>query len=580
MRYPHVEAGIEVGEPASNADGKGRKVASRGLLGLACIIVILGAGQMLHGAVSTGYTWDEHTHVQRLQNWFDSGWYLPNWEMDDVAEPAQHPTQRQSVYGPSFALIAHGLNVMVGHEAFGELASTAEANDVRHLTVSLLGLVTAVAVGAIGWLLTRSAIAAAWSTAALLSLPRWVGHSMFNPKDIPVAAGYTLATLALVIGVAAWTRGQSRFGTGVLAGLSMFAGVVIGVGTRTGMWVLLALSVVSYGLLRLVQAWRRRVPRLLREDVGILAGGLVGLACVFLLSPRVARTPFWWFYRSIRGSSDFQHSGSTLTAGQLLETTPPWWYLPAWIGATTPLLIGIVIVAGMTAIVARVVSRVPGEPPNDTTDHRPFNRAEFGWLLVMQQALLGPTAAIVLQAAIYNGLRQHIYVLPALAALSGYGAWWLLGRAGSRSKAAVIGTVTVLAVALAAPTIDQLRLHPFQYVYVNEIAGPVDGRWTGDYWLVAAREAIQRIPAEEEVRCGWRRGGCYRGVGPYSVEQGTHPTEANIHANEIWFIGRTANRHRVPDGCREVDNVTRPLRSHEVTIAYVLACSQEFDESS
>ena len=579
MGHLHTEAGVEVGEPASDAGAKGTKVAGRGLLGLACIIAILGAGQMFHGAVSTGYTWDEHTHVQRLQNWFDSGWYLPNWEMDDVAEPAQRPTPRQSVYGPSYALIAHGLNVMVGHEAFGELASTAEANDVRHLAVSLLGLVTAVAVGAIGWLLTRSAIAAAWSAAALLSLPRWVGHSMFNPKDIPVAAGYTLATLALIIGLAAWARGQSRYGTAVLAGLSMFSGVVVGVGTRTGMWVLVALTVASYGLLRLAQAWRQRVPPLLREDLGILAGGLMGLACVFLLSPRVARTPFWWFYQSIRGSSDFQHGGSTLTAGQLLETNPPWWYLPAWIGATTPLLIGLVVVAGTTAILARVLSKAPGDPPHDPTGRR-FNRAEAGWILVMQQALLGPTAAIALQAAIYNGLRQHIYVLPALAALSGYGAWWLLDRARSRSKAAVVGTVTVLAVALAVPTIDQLRLHPFQYVYVNEIAGPVDGRWTADYWMVAAREAIQRIPAGEEVRCGWRRGGCYRGVGPYSIEQGNHPTEGNIHSGEIWFIERTANRHRVPDGCREVDNVTRPLRSQEVTIAYVLACPEGFDESS
>lgn len=575
---------------ATSVDDRRRQMMHRGLLAVAWAIIALGTGQMFHGAVSTGYSFDEETHVQRLQNWFDSGWYLPDAQMDDVADGPARPTPRQSVYGPAFALLAHGANVAVGNESFSQLADSAAANDVRHLAVALLGLVGAGAVGTIAWLLTRSSLVGAWSAATMLSLPRWVGHAMFNIKDVPVATGYTLATLSLVIGLTSLRREASRSLTAALAGLAMFFGVLIGVGTRTGMWVLISLSVASYGLLRSLQLWSARSLRPSPEDVGILLGGLTGLASVFALSPRVARTPLAWFYQSIQGSSDFPWSGFTLTAGRLLDENPVWWYLPTWVGATTPVLLGLAFLLGLTGLAVALSRQTSTSPARDTSAW--VQREEVGWLLVVQQLLLGPAAAIALQTVMYNGLRQHLYMLPALAAIAGYGAWWLLHGGMSRWSAGSVIASALLALALVAPTVDQLRLHPFQYVYVNLLAGEVDGRWEADYWFVGAREAIQRIPADEEARCSnWMvrpwdpeqgpglRGGCGRGVGPYTVEQGIDTTEAHIDEDEFWVIGRTRGGNRPPDYCREVDNVTRPLRTHDVTVAYVLACPVELPGS-
>ncbi|HET7012055.1 MAG TPA: hypothetical protein VFI11_14865, partial [Anaerolineales bacterium] len=102
---------------------------------------------------------------------------------------------------------------------------------------------------------------------------------------------------------------------------------------------------------------------------------------------------------------------------------------------------------------------------------------------------LVPVGAVMLGwFPIYNGFRHVLFALPPLFLVAGFGAWKLIGlfrapifRAG-------------LAVACLLPGIlGIIRLHPYEYVYFNELVGGThgaEGRFDLDYWCTSFREAV------------------------------------------------------------------------------------------
>ena len=194
----------------------------------------------------------------------------------------------------------------------------------------------------------------------------------------------------------------------------------------------------------------------------------------------------------------------------------------------------------------------------------------------------------------YTGLRQHLYVLPAVAMLSGIGAAAVLRatRAAGTSAAVRWAATLLLALALVVPAVEQTRLYPYNYVYVNPLAGlgAVQGRWETELQAISGREAIRRIPPNVEPECSlWLVppqaptpkpvfGSCL----DYSTFRDEVGEEATVSATrgETWAIGRTRGDNRPPDYCREDDNVTRPLRTEEIVMAYVLRCTRSSAASS
>ena len=555
------------------------------LLAVGIVVVAVGVGQMLHGATLTGYSVDESTHVERLRNWHDHGWYLRDRELDSDDLPLELLADR-SVYGPAFALLAHSANVTLGNETYGEVATTAAANDVRHLTVAFLGGLTVVAVGLIAWLMSGSLLAAVWASAALSSVPVWVGHAMFNIKDVPTAAGYTLASLSLAMATVSASTERDGWAQAALAATVMAAGVAVGVGTRTGSWILIFVSIIAYYVVRRLQMGRTDRWLLSPSDIGILGGGLVGLAAVLTLYPNNAARPLTWFVDAVRVSADYPWVGPTLTAGRLLDENPAWWYLPIWVGASVPVIVTAVAVTGLGAtayvLVRMFHQSVDGRLRSVASDPR------ITIVFVLLQLLLGPLAAIVFGSALYTGLRQQLFIVPPIAVLAGLGVATLIAWLGNQRRWGALLGAAGLGIGLLLPTTDQIRLHPYQYVYLNEFASPINGRWETDYWFVGAREAIRRIPADARAQCsGWllhpwhpdrdpyRFSDCRGSIGPYLSEQGAEAIDADLADDEAWVIGRARAGNRPPDGCREVENVTRPLHDEQVVITYLLACPRE-----
>jgi len=169
------------------------------LTAVAAAVLVLGTVQLFAGALAAGVTLDEPLHVERATSWIDNGWYVPERDLADGRPDPDNPAATPYVYGPAFEAVAHLANFVVGNEALDEISHSAGAYSVRHLTVALLALLGVAAVGFAVSLLTRSPRFGIWAAAGLLAVPEWTGQGFFNPKDIPVAAGYTLVTLALVL---------------------------------------------------------------------------------------------------------------------------------------------------------------------------------------------------------------------------------------------------------------------------------------------------------------------------------------------------------------------------------------------
>jgi hypothetical protein len=555
---------------------------------IAAAVLALGTAQLFAGARAVGVTTDEPTHTLRLISWIETGWYVAPGELKDgKPDPSKDVLSSPYVYGPALSLTAHAANIVAGNEGRGQVSRTAGAYAVRHSIVALLALLATLAAGLAVWALTRSRRFGLWAAAGLLAVPAWMGHGFFNLKDTPAAAGYTFVTVGLLLALRRSDDERRDGWMPVAIGALLAGGVFIGAGTRLALWAPFLASFCTYAALRLGQ---RRLGKFAPDratDLVVAGGGLVGVLAVAAAYPKVAVHPVALLVESISGAVAYPNYTATLTAGHLLGFHPPLWYLPAHVAASYPLILGALGAAGAVLGVRALVNAWRERPRRAAF----WRRDDLGLLLVLQQTLLLPILTVAGGAVMYDGIRQHLYVIPAIAILAGLGAARLgnwAGRPGAKPTRGVL-TKTVLALALLVPMTEQTILFPYNYVYVNPLAGigGVEGNWETDYWQASWPEALSHIPLDVNLRCAYelvppgeptdvplRSIPCPgEQLDPFSDRRGTD-TEAEPAREPpaLWAIGHKRARNRPPDTCEQVDNVTRWLRGETVTMSYVLRC--------
>jgi hypothetical protein len=122
-----------------------------------------------------------------------------------------------------------------------------------------------------------------------------------------------------------------------------------------------------------------------------------------------------------------------------------------------------------------------------------------GWkgALVLASVVAPIGIAVVLRPVIYDGLRQFLFVMPALACLVGLGldAVLRLRNAGMRS----VG-IGLLACSMVLTAGEMASLHPYQAIYFNRtIGGGLERAAKGfetDYWGSSYKEAVRWLIAE------------------------------------------------------------------------------------
>jgi hypothetical protein len=562
-----TESESHVGSDVTRASS----IAGRVLGVIAVLVFLVCATQAFMGGTRVGISSDERNHQTRMNTWFETRWYVPVSFLEDGQPRRDIEAGRYHAYGAGYSIFGHAIAVLAGAEEPGRTNRTAEAYAARHIAVAILGVASALAVGYSLLVITGSALIGVWTAAAAMAMPLWTGYSMFAVKDVPAAAGYSFVTAAMVIAMRfkpGWVRPVSIGALGMV-------GVWFSVGVRAALWLPVAFALLLYGMLLLASRHR---AILTRNAIALVCGMGSGLVAVALMHPHSGRRPIEWLLASVRTSADFHWTGATLSAGQLVTEKPPWWYLPAWISGSVPVLIGLLTILGLVCAGRVLWRRTEGGHGWLWGRAGDTDAAVILWVV---QASLLPLGSIVVGATMYAGLRQHLYVLPALAALAGFGAHRVARH--WRSAPVVAG---FLAAALMLPTAEQSQLFPYQFVYKNVLAGPVNDRWETDMHFVTAREGLTRVPADVLARCYTQsvrllsgrmrrpdllRCEAHNRTSPFAAEQGTNSVPSD-DGDSLWVLGRKYRGSPPPALCYEVANVTRRLRTEVVVLSYVLRC--------
>lgn len=106
--------------------------------------------------------------------------------------------------------------------------------------------------------------------------------------------------------------------------------------------------------------------------------------------------------------------------------------------------------------------------------------------------LFAPVAgALVIQPTMYDNFRHFLFITPGIFLFACLGMQLIYEKVKTKYLALII------LIALIGPNLYwNIKLHPYQYIYYNQIVGGVGGafrRYESDYWTTSYREAIQYL---------------------------------------------------------------------------------------
>ena len=345
---------------------------------------------------------------------------------------------------------------------------------IRHLLCALIGI---------------GGIAAVWATARLIAGPRagliaavaltvcgpWFG-SMFNhTKDIPFAAAMMGAFYFLLR--AARDLPRPRLLHLVLFGLLLGAAL----GQRA-----LALLVLVY--VPIVIALRLPQPVTAATAARFLAGSLLLFlpACALGYLIMIAAWPWAALslfnpVRALFAFAHFHYPIKTLLFGETyLMADVPRWYVPVYLAIKLPLAVW------FGAAFALLMAFVRG-----WTDVRARETAFIAFTAVFPVA-----CQVISHGPSFSGLRHFLFVLPPIAVLAGIGFDAMLTWFEARRHALAGAVYVLLAGALAWPASVMVRLHPYESLFFNPLAGGLYGtaqRYDTDYWVNGMHEMVVEL---------------------------------------------------------------------------------------
>jgi hypothetical protein len=525
---------------------------------LSIAVIATGVIATLQTALQAGVSWDEPVETLRLERALAVINTQPTIDTFDSQDFG---------YGLVFQWLGHFANIIRANEVFGTVALTAEAYAIRHILVALISFAAIVVVGVTAGLVSRDYLGGLFASALLSAMPLWVGHSGFNSKDIPVAAGFTLISAGLVLAaMQSLSPRQPRRAIRALIFFASWLGALLAIGVRPGLWSVLLLQAaltlmaVAYYLKKELKS-RTLKRQVIADFSSVLAAYFVASALFLALHPhlwsRITELPLASFKLSAR----FGQEAWTLTAGRLLYSQDlPWWYLPSWLLAGTPLLFLLFGLLGLVTSLQNRALRVITIP-------------------MLFQLIALPLAAVVLQSPMYDGQRHHLAFFPALAFFGGIGMRWLLDfsqtardRQKSR-KTAQAAAICAIAVAFVLPIYVIWSLFPYSYTYTNHLASlgrnPTDF-WETDYLALSFREALTKIP-DNGVLDAWGPSFSYL---PYvHLRRESNPGE-QLSTDEYWWLklNRNADGVSVPKTCVQFDQVDRKVLGKTFVMSRIFRC--------
>jgi len=203
----------------------------------------------------------------------------------------------------------------------------------------------------------------------------------------------------------------------------------------------------------------------------------IGLAVTYILWPGLWSAPFQGFSDKIATSLDFPWDGKVLFAGTSYEVDAlPRTYLPAMLPLQFTEVVLALFIAGLAAATVKSIN----------------GSLEWKRIAVITVWLFAPIIAVVLfKPTIYDNFRQLLFIIPPIFVFTGIGLQVIINRIKNP-----LVTLLLIALLVIPGVYWDLNLHPYQYVYYNNIVGGVRGAFRSyemDYWQTSYREAADYL---------------------------------------------------------------------------------------
>jgi len=412
------------------------------LIALILPILSLDAGQ-------SGDDEKHYLHAQKVYNYFATG--------GEDKSALEDRRLKLNYYGQSLDLFTYIINKTFKIE---------NEYESRHCIIALTGFLCILFAGLLAMRL--AGYRAGLITMILMFFaPRFLGHSMNNPMDVPFALGYVFTLYHTFRFLEKLPVLSKRHAIWIMLGIAFTTSI------RIGGLLLVPYVLMFAGLYVLVNRFEFKL--LSTAWFKMVWKGLIYLALIslggYLISlipwPYGFQKPFKNPFEALRMMANISVAIKVLFDGSIIWSNRlPWHYIAMNILYTVP----VVLLAGFVLNALLY----------------PFYRKEVKpiYIFFLYFVVIFPLAYVVYKKSnVYGGWRHLMFVFPAMAILSGV-AWDRLVRL-LKPPVLKFAIGAILLGGIVHPLVHILKNHPLEYIYFNELLGvkKAYGRFETDYYM-------------------------------------------------------------------------------------------------
>lgn len=360
----------------------------------------------------------------------------------------------------------------------------------RHLGVFFFYLSGLLSIYLIGYRLYKNQWWAFLCMIIFLLSPRIYGDAFFNSKDIPFMVTFSLSIYCLMILLDALNQ---PIGKTLIRCLFLSFSTALCISTRVA-GILILFICAGIFLVGLFSTKSHKKMYIFFLYV------LLTIGFTIFFNPASWANPIQHFCQSIYLYSRVPSSLMILFTGQIIHARSlPWYYLPVWIGITTPIIVILGFLFSQISIAINVIYLITSSW--DVTPKNLVNTifTKRDWLILALWLYLPIIVLYVFNSTINDGWRHMFFIYPPIVLFTVFGIqtiFRLISNHPHRNKFTKIVVGMSIFAGLLEPLCFMSLHHPHQNVYFSPLAGDystIRFRYEMDYWGLSYKQGIDAI---------------------------------------------------------------------------------------
>lgn len=376
-----------------------------------------------------------------------------------------------NVYGGIFDFICN---------LFYDLFPSVGEYETRHLLGSLVGWFAIIIAGFMakefgGW---RAGVLA---LVFLAASPRFLAHSMNNPKDLPFAAMYIFSLYQMILFIKEYPEIKIKRVLFAALGISLALSIRVSGLLLIG-YLLFFVSIHSVSILFEKIITKEDMLKLLKYFSVSVIISLAGYIGIRLFWPYARHASFFYPVTVLKEMSNFDFFDSyNLFSGHWIHRWEiPWNYIPQWIWVTIPLYIS----SGLFLTPLIFLKRFNSLSGKNTK-----------YFLMLIFTIIFPILFVIINKSnVLDEYRHLLFVYPPIVVICALSWEALLKSVNSRWVNIIL--IITLSAFVFEPLWWMKKNHPNECVYFSPLIGGVNGafkKYETDYWGNSLREAAEWI---------------------------------------------------------------------------------------